>query len=111
MVVDLIEQEGASKPCLESDEGGEERSSLATDHHVADDVTQTPLDLLLDVGGRHVLPACRDDDLLDPPHHLVEALLVHPDEIPGVEPAVVVNGLQGLLLVVEVAHTHGPTTG
>ena len=38
-------------------------------------------DLLLDVDRGDILAARSDDDLLDPPHHAVEPVPVHPAQV------------------------------
>ena len=69
---------------FEREETSEILPSIPAHHHVADGAGQAVLNLVLDVGGRDILATGGDDDLLDPADHLVEALLVPPDQVPGV---------------------------
>ena len=66
------------------------------------------LHLRLDVGRRHVLAGRVDDDLLLAVDDLQVAVLVELADVAGVEPAVVVDRLRGLVGLVAVAlHDHG----
>ena len=58
---------------------------------------------VLDRGGRHVLPARGDDELLLPVHHGQEAVVVQAADVPGVQPALGVDQLRGQVGPVQVA--------
>ena len=61
---------------------------------------------ILDDDRRHVLPARRDQDLLDPPRDREEAVFVPRAHVARVVPAVPVEHLPRPLLGPEVAHEH-----
>ena len=73
---------------------GDGRAALLRAHHILDD------------DRRHVLPARRDQDLLDPPRDREEAVLVPRAHVARVVPAVPVEHLPRPLLGPEVAHEH-----
>ena len=70
------------------------RAALPRAHHILDD------------DRRHVLPARRDQDLLDPPRDGEEAVLVPRAHVARVVPAVPVKHFPRPLLGPEVAHEH-----
>ena len=92
----------------EGEQAGEVLSAVADDDDKADDSFQLLFDLRLHRHRGDVLAARGDDDLLQPPPDLQEAVLVKPPEIAGPEPAVLGEGLPGLLLVPVVPHEDVP---
>ena len=61
--------------------------------------------------GRHVLATRGDENLLAPADDEVVAVVVHLAEVTGVKPALRVDGVLGLLLVVHVPEHRGPRPG
>ncbi len=76
---------------------------LVADHHRVGDVGRE-LQVVLQLAGRDVLAAGRDDDVLHPVGDVEVAVVVDEADVAGVQPAVGVDRLGRLLGLVQVAH-------
>ena len=89
---------------VEHDQRGDERPAVADHARLTDQ--RERLQRRLEVGGRDVLPAGGDDQLLLAVDDLQVAVVVELADVARVQPAVGVERLGGLVGIVEVAAEH-----
>src|SRR5580704_8372757 len=86
---------------IESDQAGDEGATVAYHHALADQRVRA--DPVLEYGGRHVLAARGDDQLLLAAGDPQEALVIQFADVPGVQAAVRVEHVAGGRRIVPVA--------
>ena len=88
---------------VDEDQRDQVLPAVANDHRVLD--VGAELQLVLDVGGRDVLAAGGDDDILFPVHDSEIAVFPRTN-VPRVQPTVPIDGLGGQFMVLEVPLEH-----
>ena len=93
---------------LEGDQTAQELS-LITHHNDVGKAGSNLEDLVFNENGRNVLTTSSDDEFLQSTSDVEESILIHSSHITSVEPALAIDGLKSVLLVLEVTH-HDVTT-